>query len=122
MYKQLDYIIQIDAPFKERENRVFQRDNILKKGMMVIRDKEFKNSLKRNNKRAAYINKKINNTGSIEDLQKIADEIYFEIIDNNKKRKKKETVRERYRWHKTKPIDMTKIASRSKTRESDKTK
>lgn len=122
MYKQLDYIIQIDAPFKKREERVFHRDDRFKKGMMVIRDKEFRNSLKRNNKRDRYINKKINNTGSIEDLQKIADEIYFEIIDNNIKRKKKETVRERYEWHKTKPINTTKIANRSKTRESNITK
>lgn len=90
MYNRLNYIIQINAPFKEREDRVFQRDTVLKKGMMVIRDKEFRNSLSRKNKK---IDQKIENNGTKEELQQIADDIYSRVISRKIKDK---TVREKY--------------------------
>lgn len=90
LYNRLNYIIQINAPFKDREDRVFQRDTVLKKGMMVIRDKEFRNSL---GKQSEKINQKIENNGSTEELQQIADDIYDRKI---KPKTKNKTVREKY--------------------------
>ena len=119
IYKQLDYIIRIDAPFIEREKRVYNRDILLQKGIMVRRDKAFRDSIKKNRKQ---INRKIQNNGSIEELRKLSDEIYFEIIDNDIKKTKEETIRERYGGYKIKPIDMSKIESKSNQIEENKNK
>ena len=83
---------------------------LLQKGVMVRRDKAFRDSIKKNRKQ---INRKIQNNGSIEELRKLADEIYFEIIYNDIRQNKKETVRERYSGYKIKPIDMSKIGNKS---------
>lgn len=111
VYKKFDYMIQIDAPFKEREDRVFSRDILLKKGIMVRRDVVFRDSLKKGENRN-YIDEKISNTGDLQELQKIADEIYSKKIDNTYSRPK--TIREKYGGYKTRPIDMNKISSRRK--------
>lgn len=106
LYKRLDYIIQIEAPFKAREDRVFERDdNIFKKGMMVIRDKEFKNSL---SKRTKGIDQKVNNNGSIEKLQQIADEIYLREIEPKMQNENK-SLKEKYGGYKVKSIKLEKM-------------
>ena len=108
-------MIQIDAPFKEREDRVFSRDILLKKGIMVRRDVVFRDSLKKGENRN-YIDEKISNTGDL-----IADEIYSKKIDNTYSRPK--TIREKYGGYKTKPINKNRVSSRVKTeRNSNRTR
>jgi predicted metal-dependent hydrolase len=117
LYKRLDYIIQIDAPFKSREDRVFKRDdNIFKKGMMVIRDKEFKNSL---SKRTKGIDQKVNNNGSIEKLQQIADEIYLREIEPKMQNKQK-GLKEKYGGYKVKSIKLEKMREYNKLKQNEK--
>ena len=116
LYKRLDYIIQIEAPFKAREDRVFERDSILKKGMMVIRDKEFKNSLGKKIKR---IDQKVKNNGSLEKLQQTADEIYLREIEPKMQNENK-SLKEKYGGYKVKSIKLEKMRKYNKLKQNEK--
>lgn len=116
LYKRLDYIIQIEAPFKAREDRVFERDSILKKGMMVIRDKEFKNSLGKKIKR---IDQKVKNNGSLEKLQQTADEIYLREIELKMQNENK-SLKEKYGGYKVKSIKLEKMREYNKLKQNEK--
>ena len=70
---------------------------------------EFRNSLKKR-KKGKDIDIKVHNTGSLQDLQKIADDIYSKKIGNTHRRE--ETIRERYGGYKARPIDMNRISRR----------
>ena len=87
---------------------------------MVRRDIEFRNSLKKR-KNGKHIDIKVHNTGNLQDLQKIADDIYSKKIGNTHRRE--ETIRERYGGYKTKPINKNRVSSRVKTeRNSNRTR
>ena len=81
---------------------------------MVIIDIEFNNSLKGMKK---TIDKKIENTGTIEELQEIANSIYAEQIESKIKRNSKgrETLKQKYGGYKTKTVKM----QENKIRKSD---
>lgn len=52
IYKKLDYIIQINVPFREREKRIIKRKDVLfDKETIVRRDKAFNRSQKIGNKK-----------------------------------------------------------------------
>ncbi len=120
IYKKLDYIIQINVPFREREKRIIKRKDVLfDKETIVRRDKAFNRSQKIGNKKGKKINRRIENIGTIEDLQKLADKIYHEHISSNPQKKKK-TMKEKYGGYEAKKIDFndkTKINNRSKERD-----
>lgn len=101
---------------------MLDRDILLKKGVMVRRDKMFRKSIKKANKTGKYVDKKIQNIGTVEELQKLADEIYNINICDVIKENTKETIRQRYGGYKIESIDMSKLASQNKIRESSKVK
>lgn len=70
----------MEVPFIERERRVSKRDIFFKKGAMVLRDLVVRQSLKKGN-RYKKIDMRITNTGDLEGLQQIADNIYNSVIN-----------------------------------------
>lgn len=78
--------------------------------MMVRRDREFRDSLKKENNRHKSIDRKVYNSGSKEDLQKEADRIYYEQIVG-KKPEVNETMQDKYGGYK---IRTPKMIVRSK--------
>lgn len=116
LYNNLDCIIRIEAPFKAREDRVFERDSILKKGMMVIRDKEFKNSLGKKIKR---VNHKVENNGSLEKLQQVADEIYLREIEPKMQNEHK-SLKEKYGGYEVKSVKLEKMHKYNKLKQNEK--
>lgn len=111
VYDKFDYLIQIDAPFVEREKRVIQRKDIVyDKNTMVNRDLDFRQAQNRRKREGKRIDLKIENIGSKEDLQKIADRIYYEQIVG-KKQKVNETMQDKYGGYK---IRTPKMIVRSK--------
>lgn len=78
--------------------------------MMVRRDREFRDSLKKENNRYKSIDRKVYNSGSKEDLQKEADRIYYEQIVG-KKPEVNETMQDKYGGYK---IRTPKMIVRSK--------
>lgn len=103
IYRKLDYIIWIDVPFTERQERVIRRqDRLLEKHSLVKRDQGFRLALKRAKRSGKQINLKIDNTGTIEELQDIAEGIYEEqILNNGKQKPKVKTMEEKYGGYKT---------------------
>lgn len=100
VYKKLDYIILIDAPFVERQKRVIERnDQLLNKSTLVSRDQGFRTAVKRGEKSGKSIDKSIKNAGTIEELRLISDAIYkIEIL--GEKNDKEETMNDKYGGYK----------------------
>lgn len=71
---------------------------------MVRRDKDFRNSIRRGKKKGKQVDRKIENSGTIEDLQKIADKIYKDQISPDPQRNKK-TMKEKYGGYKTRKVE-----------------
>ena len=116
VYKELDYIIKLEASYKDRLERISKRDNILRKGTLIRRDKEVKAALKKGNRR---IDKTIFNNGSREDLQKEAEEIYEKTIKPTEKTK--QTVREKYKVDNTPTMSKLFMKRNLRTHFKDKT-
>lgn len=117
IYNKFDYLIQIDAPFAERKKRIIERKDILyDKDTVVNRDLGFRQAQNRGKKKGKRINEKIENIGSKEDLQKIADRIYFEQI-LPKDRKLRESMTEKYGGYK---IRTPRMKARSKEKEEER--
>lgn len=111
IYNNLDYLVQINAPFVEREKRVNNRDGIVIKGMMVRRDREFRDSIRRAKKRGRQIDIKIENTGTVENLQQIADEFYDKHISN----KPLQSMKQKYGGYKTINVRETRLINKKET-------
>ena len=104
VYKKLDYIILIDAPFVERQKRVENRkDRLVAKDTLVKRDQRFRLVSRKAKKIGKQIDMKINNVGTIEELQKIATQIYERGISTQKKSKEK-SMQEKYGGYEAKQI------------------
>lgn len=104
IYDKFDYLIQIDSPLEEREKRVMQRKDLeFDEQTILQRDLDFKNAEKKGRKKGKIIDEVIQNTGTKEDLQRVADRIYDEQI-KSKNENNKELMREKYGGYKTKPI------------------
>ena len=117
MYKKLNYLIQVDAPFKEREDRVSARDSLFIKGTMVNRDIEFRKALKKGN-RYKLIDMKVSNNGSLEDLQAVADQVYEEEF-STREAQCKETMRQKYGGYKIKPMRENVVEKINELKEKD---
>lgn len=117
IYKKFDYLIHIDAPFAERERRAIERNDIFfDKRTMVDRDLGFRKAEKKGRKKGKIVNQVIQNTGSKEELQKVADKIYEEQI-RNRRVKTNQSMQEKYGGYKTKAVNRTrpvKIKGRQK--------
>lgn len=116
VYRKLDYIIWIDVPFAERQERVIKRqDRLLEKHSLVKRDQGFRIALKKAKRSGKQINLKINNTGTREQLQDIADRIYEEqILNNGKQKPKAKTMKQKYGGHKTEVPSVIPVIKRKK--------
>lgn len=122
IYDKFDYLIKIDAPFTEREKRVIQRkDVVFNKNTMVGRDIEFKQAEKKGRKKNKRINEVVENTGTKEDLQIIADRIYNEQI-KGRSENHKQTMQEKYGGYKTKPITRRQQLKTDKRQKDDLSK
>lgn len=99
VFKKIDYVIQVEAPFIQREKRIKQRDYMTNKSDIIRRDRHFNNSLRRK-RNSNRINKSIINIGSLEDLQKLADEIYCKVVEG--KTEKEPSMKEKYGGYKIK--------------------
>lgn len=117
MYKKLNYLIQVDAPFKEREDRVLARDSLFVKGTMVYRDIEFRKAIRKGN-RYKSIDIKVSNKGSLEDLQAVADQVYEEKI-LTRGTQSKESMTQKYGGYKTKPISENVVTKVNELKEED---
>lgn len=84
---------------------------------MVRRDIEFRDSLKKGNRKYKYVDMEIDNSDSIENLQKIADKIYSEQI-LSKDRKPRESMIEKYGGYKIRTPRM-KAKSKGKTEKGE---
>lgn len=117
VYKKLDYIILVDAPFVERQKRVENRkDRLVAKDTLVKRDQRFRLVSRKAKKSGKQIDMKIKNVGTIEDLQDIATQIYEREISTKNKPKEK-SMQEKYGGYKTKAVNRTrpvKIKGRQK--------
>lgn len=117
IYNKLDYLIELEVPFVEREERVKKRkDIIFDKTTMVKRDIGFRNAQRYRKKSNKQVDEKINNTGSKENLQKIADKIYSEQIVV-KEPKGNETMQDKYGGYK---IITPEMEIKSKSERSEK--
>lgn len=120
IYNKFDYLIQIDAPFAERKKRIIERKDILyDKDTVVNRDLGFRQAQNRGKKKGIIINEKIENIGSKEDLQKIADRIYSEQI-LPKDREPRESMAEKYGGYKIRTPRMKARAKEKEEREPSK--
>lgn len=122
IYKKFDYLIHIDAPFAERERRAIERNDIFfDKQTMVDRDLGFRKAEKRARKKGKLVNEVIQNTGSKEDLQKVADRIYEEQI-GNRRVKTNQSMQEKYGGYKTKTVNRTKSVKIKNRKKDDLSK
>ncbi len=74
---------------------------------MVDRDLGFRKAEKKGRKKGKIVNQVIQNTGSKEELQKVADKIYEEQI-RNRRVKTNQSMQEKYGGYKTKAVKRTK--------------
>ncbi len=119
IYNKFNYLIQIDAPFLEREKRVIQRkDAFFDKDSMLKRDSDFEKADKRGRKKGKIIDEVIQNIGTKEDLQKIADRIYNEQI-SGKSTKNNRAMIEKYGGYKSKIVSLKKNVTRENKIEKD---
>lgn len=122
IYKDMDYVIQVDAPFIQREERVIiRKDKLLEKNNMVMRDLHFREALQVGKRKGISIDRKIENTGSLEELQNIADDIYIEQIYGKTGDNRKATMEEKYGGYKVKlPIKFNSKNGQAKSNMIDK--
>lgn len=107
LFNKFDYLIEINAPFIERQGRIIKRkDEIFDKEIIVNRDIDFKESKKKGRRKGKISDKVIQNIGTKEDLQKIANEIYYEQIEGRSVNNV-ETIQEKYGGYEVKPITRT---------------
>lgn len=117
VYKDIDYIVHVDAPFIQREERVIKRkDKTLEKNNMVMRDLHFREAMQVGKKKGRSIDEKVENTGLLEELQKIADRIYSEQIIGEKQ-KDDETMQDKYGGYK---IITPKVKMKTKSERNEK--
>ncbi len=87
---------------------------------MISRDINFRNSLKKGNKKyGRSVDRKINNAEDIEQLQEIADNIYSEQIESIVGNRKVETIREKYGGYKIEPVVKSLLENDSKAIQTD---
>ena len=104
VYKKLDYIILVDAPFVERQKRVENRkDRLVEKDTLVKRDQRFRLVSRKAKRIGKQIDMKIKNVGTIEELQDIATQIYEREISTQKNFEEK-SMQEKYGGYEAKPI------------------
>lgn len=107
IYDKFDYLIRIDAPFVEREKRVIERkDVVFDKDTMVNRDIEFKQAHRKGLRKRKKVDQVIQNTGTKEALQVIADKIYSQQIQT-KSTNRSRTMREKYGGYKARPVSIS---------------
>lgn len=122
VYNELDYLIQISAPFVEREERVKKRkDAFFDKTSIVKRDIRFRDAQRYRKKSVKQIDERIKNIGTIEDLQKIADRIYTEQVIGIKQ-KNDETMQEKYGGYKIITPEMEMKSKSERSEKGDTTK
>ena len=87
----------MDVPFIERQERVMSRqDRLVEKDTLVKRDQRFRLALKKAKRSGKQIDIKIKNTGTIEELQLVADEIFERVVLGKKHGEPKETMSEKH--------------------------
>lgn len=118
MYREIDYLIQLEAPFIERQNRIISRNDIYK-DRMVARDLAYRRAYRIGNKKR-HIDMTIKNTVTLEELQAIADDIYAREIACEINGKK-ETMKDKYGGYKVKlPIEFNSKNGQAKSNMIDK--
>jgi hypothetical protein len=122
VYKKLDYIVLVDAPFVERQKRVENRkDRLVTQDTLLERDKRFRLVSRQAKRIGKKIDIKIKNIGTIEELQDIATQIYEREILAKKEYKEK-SMKEKYGGYKAKTVKITKLGKIANRKKDDLSK
>lgn len=122
IYNKLDYLIEMNAPFTERQERIKKRKDVFfDKTTMVKRDVRYRDIKRHTKKSNKQIDEKICNDGGLEELQKIADRIYYEQIIGIKQ-KNDETMQDKYGGYKIITPEMEIKSQSERSEKGDTTK